>query len=115
VSDVGQLAERHAGDAGNARPESERHRIHPLAADAHRPRHGSVLCNSADVETEPRPPQHEQQEREDQHREAENIDAVQCDRQRLVDLQDATHPRRRRHGAVVRREERANELPAGRG
>ena len=57
-ADVGQLAERDAGDAGDARAEAERHRVHPLAADAHRPRHRPVLRDGADVEAEPRPLQH---------------------------------------------------------
>ena len=75
-ADVGQLAERDAGDAGDARAEPERHRVDPRAADAHRPRHRPVLRDGADLEAEPRPLQHEQQQAEDDQREHDDVEAV---------------------------------------
>jgi hypothetical protein len=66
-TDVGQLAQRDARHAGDARAQPERHRIHPLGADTHRLGHRPILRNGPDVETDARALQHQQDQGEDHH------------------------------------------------
>ena len=108
--DVGQLAERDTGHAGNSRAQPKGQRVNPLAANAHRFGHGSILRNSPDFETQAGTLQHDEKSHEDKHREDDDIEPVVGDRERLVQLERAAHPGGRQNRSVQRGKDRAHEL-----
>ena len=108
-ADIVDLAQRHACHAGDARAQSERHRIDPGGADAHRRRHAPVLRHRAHLQAERRVAQHRHQGGQHHGREHDDVQPVIGDGQAAEHV-GAAHPGRRRHLAVGRPEDRAHHL-----
>ncbi len=94
--DVVDLAERHAGHAGNARAETEGERIDPRGADAHGGCHAAVLRDGAHLQAERGTLQQEEKCDEDAERKEDDPQTVPGDGQ-PADFKGAGHP-----GGVIR-------------